>query len=53
MPLKNSTVLATRAPNRTVEEIKGKLNKRKPTLNAWLLWAISLGLRSHTKNERH
>jgi len=52
MPTKDSTVISTRVMNTRLEEIKARLAKTNMTLNAWLSWAIGLGLRTHRKKER-
>ena len=49
MPTKNTTVLAVRVKNETISKIKDKASKRGISINAWLSWAIGLGLRKHRK----
>jgi hypothetical protein len=49
LPTKDSTVIAVRVRRETIEKIRARLGKRKPTINSWLTWAISLGLRKHVK----
>jgi len=47
MPTRDSDILTTRVDNETIKLIKQRLNKKKPTVNAWMNWAIKLGLRRH------
>lgn len=51
MPTKNTKVLAVRVKNETVAEIEARIKPNGKSLNKWLNWAISLGLRKHDKKE--
>lgn len=52
MPTKDSKVLSVRVKNEVIAEINRRISRRDITLNAWLNWAISKGLRKHTKKRR-
>lgn len=47
MPTKNTSVLAVRVADTKIKEIEKRCKSR--TINAWLNWAIDIGLRSHKK----
>lgn len=49
MPSKNTTIVAARIPDKTLAQIKERISGKK-TLNQWINWAISQGLRPHKKN---
>ena len=49
MPTKGTGVLAARVKDETILEVNRKAANRKMSLNAWLNWAISLGLRVHRR----
>ena len=52
MPTKNSLVISVRVKDKTVSEINRRIKRRGITINKWLTWAVSLGLRTHKKVKR-
>ena len=49
MPTKDSTVIAVRIKNETLEVINHRIKKKGITINKWLTWCVNEGLRLHRK----
>ena len=49
MPTKNSSVISVRIKNEVIDEINHRMKRKGITINKWLSWAVSLGLRKHDK----
>ena len=49
MPTKGTKIVAARVPDDTIAIIMIRAKKRNISLNAWLNWAINIGLRRHRK----
>lgn len=49
MPTKGTGTVVARVKDEIITEIKRRANKRSMTVNAWVNWAITLGLRNHSK----
>ena len=49
MPTKDSKVISVRIKNEVADEINRRVKRRGMTVNKWLVWAVGLGLRSHSK----
>lgn len=47
MPTKGTGTVVARVKDEIIIEMKRRANKRSMTVNAWLNWAISIGLRRH------
>ena len=52
MPTKDSRVIGVRIKNQTITAIEQRANRKGWTFNKWMNWAISIGLRKHTKKTR-
>ena len=48
-PTKDSKVRSVRIKNEVDDEINRRIKRRGITVNSWLSWAVTLGLRKHGK----
>ena len=49
MPTKDSNILSVRLRNSVIREVQARAGRRGWTKHKWLEWAVTQGLRKHTK----
>ena len=52
MPTKDSKVRGVRIRNETIKKIMERCAHRNWTFNRWMNWAVTQGLRSHTRRSK-